>query len=326
MKIPEMRELLEQHDARTLRVLALELYRALSAKRREEIDADRLARDPAAWAAGRKASAGGSVPSVDPFFALHEAETFMEHAEAQHYFAPNRFIAKDERSHWRFVAKRVYRSLLALTADAESARESAAVLERFFRVICRGEEVYLFPSVEPFQAMGVAKEEVLRAVVAAQRRVRPPAELIDSALNLLLTTFDASHLQPMVAAIVAELPSPDLRQELVERTERRLRLPGAVGAGSTSSSSARSEPWRARERRLALASVILHARLALHETDQAIERFLTITRDVNALLHALAQCASDELWLHEFERAAATGADLRAHAYHYQELSNGRRP
>jgi hypothetical protein len=223
MKVAELREELGKHEVEALRALAESLYRMMPARLREEKGADEVVRRPLA----AKTAPRPRKPAVpDPDTALEEANFFVEHAWQQHYFAPNTFVRKKERAAWRFVAGRAYRNLLALLASEVDRKEAAGLLVELYRVLCRGEQVYLFPSTQPFEALRVKKQDMLRSVLQAARTNLPTDEYLDLLLELVTNGTWFHEQLGLAAAAVDAVPSPELRERLAERATAAFRGAG----------------------------------------------------------------------------------------------------
>ena len=142
MKASEVREHLAQLDADQLRSVAEHLYKMLPRKMASEKGADLLIADAAAFQQSRRAKKAPELPDLD----LVEMETdeFLEDAAASRYFAPNNIISKAARGRWRSVAKRLYQDWCLLAGQSEYRSTAATALERLYRILCRGSQVYLF--------------------------------------------------------------------------------------------------------------------------------------------------------------------------------------
>lgn len=99
-------------------MLVTELYKAIPKSVGDEKNIDAIARNPDAEAVRRlRASKEGSDLDFDDV--ASEIRTFTDDANHQYYLAPNRVIQKQQRPKWRFIVKRLYGSLLKLSAQPE---------------------------------------------------------------------------------------------------------------------------------------------------------------------------------------------------------------
>lgn len=183
MKAEEARQKLKQMSAEDLRLVAAQLYKMLPKKLAEEKGADRLLCDPQGFLKSAKAARLPELPDVD----MLELETreFLENAREQRYFAPNRIISKSERGRWRFVARRLYKDWSVLAAAQPENLAAAKALEDLYRLLCRGCEIYLFPSTDTFRAIGVSQSEFLDQVLLLKTLLCPRNEWIAQSLSLV---------------------------------------------------------------------------------------------------------------------------------------------
>jgi len=323
MKVAELRKLIADHEAAALRTLVVELYKMIPAKVRDERDVDALVREPGKAAALRKAQRARSA-MPDPDEALDEAQLFLENAAQQNYFAPNRAVPKKERAGWRFVARRVYKNLVALLAVDALREESGELLAELYRILCRGEEVYLFPSTEPFEAMKVERTEMLGAALAAARATRPADRFIDLALDLALGG-SLWGMQSQVARVVAaEARTPELRDLLVERVRERCRPPSG-GARSKGQMKLPAEGWKRASALKVLATIALYACAANGETERGVEEFQAVIGERGSieatpgLLAHLQELGRDDLWAATYDRAVEQGLDPSSTLVQYRE-------
>ena len=317
MRINELRSVIAHCDAETLRTLAVELYRMIPAKVRTERGADELVRRPNSAAELRKARRARKTAPPEPDTALWNAREFLENVRQQNYLAPNRSVPKKERTRWRFTARRVYRDLVALQAFEEHRRESAELLAELFRLLCRAEQVYLFPSVEPFKAMKIPKTEVLGAALAAARATLPADAFLDLALDLFLHSGEDSEPLELIAVVVAEARGPELRDRLAERAAAKcMELAPPRRRGKRSHDG---ESWELRTARRNLAAMALFARAANAEAERGVEQYETLTTDDDPwyaallLLDALKHIGLDDLWASTYDRIVERGMQLPDH-------------
>jgi len=185
MKIEEVRQHLEHLAVADLRHVAAQLYKVLPKKVAEEKGADRLISDPQNFLEANKVRKAPALPDLG--LLEFETQEFLENASEQRYFAPNRIISKAERRRWRFVAKRLYEDWCLLAAQAENLAASTKAMEDLYRILCRGCEVYLFPSTDTFRAIGVPQPEFLEQLIVLKAQLCSPNEWIAHALSLVHT-------------------------------------------------------------------------------------------------------------------------------------------
>ena len=221
MKVEDMRRRLQEMSAEELRIVVARLYKMLPKKVAEERGADRLINDPQAFLKSAKVAKVPALPDID----LVEVETaeFIENAKAQHYFAPNRIISKSQRGKWRFVAKQLYNDWCLLALQPENFAPAAKALEDLYRILCRGCEVYLFPSTDTFRAIGVSQPEFLEQILQLYPRLCPPNEWIPKALSFLdgRAHSDTTTTQ-LQDVFIRTLKTTDLKELAIGMVSRQL--------------------------------------------------------------------------------------------------------
>ena len=265
MKVAQLRELLAGYDADTLRVLAVELYKAIPVALKREKELDRLMEDPEGWRAERKPARRRRT--IDAGLVCDDAELFLENAREGNYFKPNLMVSKKERPKWRFVAKRLYRDLQAAALDEEWGEDAVDLLGQLFEVLCLGEEIYLFPSTTPFETIKVPKEEFYRTMLALDRRRGDPAAHVAFAFDMLVSASEVwGPPTEMVAALLEHLATPDMKELAVQEADRRLR---ELAGGKTGKQRPDGSKPSRRAVAAAMGEVAVRACIALAEPDRA---------------------------------------------------------
>lgn len=316
MKVAEIRKLLAGRSDQELRELAVELYKILPKKRREEKAVDDLVRDLAAWkkARRRKRRKAAEPPDVQALKA--EVQTFISNARNHYYYTPNSVVPKRERPKWRFVAKRLIKDLTAAAADPEQLPEAAEQLEELYALLCLSCRRVLFSAYEPFDSVGIEQTELFDRVLTLHQKVLPPREFVSHGLTLALghglnrwTLY--SHLMRVV---LEHLRTPALKELALEECTARLNRLEPPDPGK--------KPWASpnRERREVaqnLAEMGFRLLMELAEDERAVEYFRHHYRQDQAevklfvLLELLYEYKAQELWLLEYERAVADGVEPR---------------
>ncbi len=85
-------------------------------------------------------------PPPDPVAFLEEIKRFKEHAEAQNFLAPNRYITKKQRSGWRFYVKDLLQKILLLikAGEHEAAYKSLEIILTLLD--CGSQKYWIFVS------------------------------------------------------------------------------------------------------------------------------------------------------------------------------------
>lgn len=128
MRINEVRERLDKYSKDQLRLIIVEIYKALPKAIKEDRDIDAIISNPDAFKKGKKKAKKKQEPLPDMDELEFDIEDFIENAYKQYYFAPNSVVHKRQRSKWRFVVKGYYKNLLA-------AAENQSNFSSCFRII-----------------------------------------------------------------------------------------------------------------------------------------------------------------------------------------------
>lgn len=137
MTIPELREVLKPCKEEDIKLLAVELYKAMPKKLKEEKEIDQVIKDIVAGEWNKK-SAKQDNKKVTAEELRAEIELFLENAYAQNYFAPNRYISKKERPKWRFKVKAYIKDLSRIPNEGEDGKLAAQLLEKLYKMLCYG--------------------------------------------------------------------------------------------------------------------------------------------------------------------------------------------
>ena len=321
MKVTELRKVVAAHSADDLRALVVELYKALPKKRKEDEDLQAMLRRPGEIREIRKWRREPARPDVGSL--IYDVESFLEAARNQLYYAPNRIIPKRERSQWRFRVKRFVKDLLAAAEDPEDLPEAAKLLEELYDVLCTASGQWLFPSEDPFRAVGIPQPDFLAHVLTLRQASEPPGDFVRRGLTLALESeLDRHTLHAhLMVALLEHLRTPALRElALEECTARRTALgeepPRRTGRRGETTGWSSEHEWRERTRHLSEMGFRCH--LALGQPEEAIEYFRHHWRwDDNpevrlfCLLDLREEAGLPDLWCREYDRAVADGVKPR---------------
>jgi translation elongation factor P/translation initiation factor 5A len=103
-----------------------------------------------------------------------DIETFIDDANNNYYFAPNRVIPKKERSKWRLKAKKFYNDLIAAYQAPENRKEAATCMENLYKLFCKATGYYVFVNPEPFEALNISQEDFLEHTLRMKKGVEEP--------------------------------------------------------------------------------------------------------------------------------------------------------
>ncbi|MGA2865938.1 MAG: hypothetical protein ABSF95_15810 [Verrucomicrobiota bacterium] len=299
MKIEEVRQHLEGLNADDLRLVAAQLYRMLPKVVAEAKGADHLLVDLQGFLKSAKVRKAPILPDLGSV--EFETSEFLEHASKQRYFAPNRIIPKSERGQWRFVARQLYKDWCLLAAQPENLAPAAKALEGLYRILCRGCEVYLFPSTDTFRAIGVPQPEFLEHLLLLKTQVCPPDQWISQALSLMRAGAHGDTLWAHLEDVFINLlKTPELKEAALLEITRQLQKATMGADGKTP-----QPPWEMGHNRHNLLRMGFHTTWALGEKERALQwvrRHVSREEDAgHLLLGFLLETKDRDSWVREYE-------------------------
>jgi hypothetical protein len=313
MKVAELREALGAYDAATLRELAVELYKAVpAAKKTEELDG--LLR---AFSKGARLAAPKTVP-VD-FGALeYEVATFVAYADEGLFFQPNRLVPKARRSKWRFEVRRFIKQLVA--ARGEDTEDAARLLLTVYNMLSCACAVYLFPSEDPFAAVGHGQSDLLELALGKLLALGATEESI--ALAVYTTLDSAPSRETWHLALLGTLcgclktnPARESARDVAKSFPNT--YDGYLASKKVFRRSKPSSYERTAKENEAV-ELYLMLSFALHEQEEGIAYFKRRYKDRNPevklyilLTYFLDDDDYADLWLREYESAVAKGVSPR---------------
>jgi len=303
--VAEVREQLTRLQAEDLRLVAAQPYKMLPKKVAQEKQADHLLADPRGFIQAQSDWPAKAPRLPDPEWLGFETSEFLENAEKQNYFAPNRLIPKSERSQWRFLARRLYREWCLVATQPEHQAAALEALAKLYKILCRGCEVYLFPSTDTFRAVGVPQPEFLEQVLLLASRASATDQWIAQALALLEAGAHGDTVSAELQdVIVKALKTPDLKEAASETLTRQL------GSGRSAARKGEAADWQWRQHRRNLLRLGFQIIWALGEKERAVQWLRTQAQGEDSPGHLvllyLLETKDYELWMRTYE-ALRTG-------------------
>jgi hypothetical protein len=299
MKIQQVRTIVAGHSDDTLRLLISEIYKRLPKKIIEEKQIDFLIENlPDSLSGKNRVTKQKEILDIDEV--CWETEKFIKNAREQNYFAPNQVIHKKDRPKWRFVVKRLYKSLMELSQNPEDLPETSRLLKEVYKVMCEACRVYLFNTQDPFASIGIDQAEFYRNVVAVIAQTGKPEQWIKESLLLTLeptVTLDHS----LMVVLIEMLKSAPLKEITISLCEQLRKLK------TTPAKHRQDQKYYLRERNNALTKLIFMLNMVLGEKETAIVDFKNNDQEINpeiglyVLLWLLFDYREKELWLREYE-------------------------
>jgi len=270
LKISEVRSLLKNHKPESLVLIAEGLYKVLTKQQKQENDVAELIRNPqketVKKSAGKKFNTAG-------FAALKkEILFFEEHAYAQDYLIPNRYIPKAERPKWRFHVNRFYKALLEFLKHPEYQKDSTELMVKLYKVMTYACHYVLFSGYDAFDSIRIPQDTFFTSVLNAIDQTTDKKSLatqgvilvIDNSLNRYTLYTD------LMKILLEHLHTADMKQYLIEyciglRDEHLNQPREKKGTNRTD--------YEYRKKLNNLTEFIFHAWMELGEADNAIADF-----------------------------------------------------
>ena len=214
MKIQEFRNKIEKADRNDLEKIAAELYKQIP-KAKKEYETDDLIEDILSH---KESSVRKAVVSKIDFPALKsEIELFLEHVDQNLYFEPNRIVPKSKRSKWRFEVKAFVKQLDQIPSDDSNAKEAAELYLELYKRLCKGCGYYIFPTEDPFRAVGIAQTVFYEKLVRRTYATGYTDDSLDKMLRaatLVNLDRDTLHIE-LEILFTSLLPTPDLKHKAI---------------------------------------------------------------------------------------------------------------
>jgi len=273
MKVAELKKTIGGYRSAQLRILLVEMYKAMPKHVKEDHGIDELICNSASKLSKRTSDV---VPNIEAL--VSETERFVGNAYNDYYYIPNPVVPKRERSQWRFTVLRLFKNINhAATKEANVAR-AAELLEKLYVMLCYSCRYTLFSAYDSFESVGVAQEDFFRAVLRHKRRYENPRDFVRNSIELALkhelnryTLYD-----DLLEAIVAFLDTPDLKQIAIATCDEMWSRASTHNASPRSASTSyedRSLEYQRREFLQNLARLGFLCRMALCEYEEAVEYF-----------------------------------------------------
>lgn len=309
MKVQEIRETIRKYSPEKLQTIIVEMYKTVPKKVIEGKGIDAIIQSPDV-VSNQRGKGKKPALSIDFDQLYGDAETFIEYAKKQYYFAPNSFVHKKDRPKWRFIAKRFFDQLSAFglsTENEEDAADAADLLDKLYRLFSQACGEYLFSTTNPFQSMQTNQADCFRKMLALKRKTEKTNDWVEYAIQLLCDSqLDSETLYTDLMGVIMEfLEHAELKNMAAERCEQGLK-----------GIHIRND-YKIRKKAENLTGMALMCRIGLHEYDGAVMLFKTYYPETNQevklyiLLHWLHHFQLKELWVREYREAVDRGVKPR---------------
>ncbi len=318
MLVSELRELLNKYKEKELRLLIVEIYKAMPKKIREEKEIDKLLQDVNRYLSVGKAKK--KQEQVDLDLLKPEIEEFIEYAYKQYYFAPNSYVHKKERPKWRFKVKAYIKSLESVPVDGEEGKTATDLMDKLYAMLSYACGYYIFNTEDPFRSVGINQTDLVDSIIQRKFGNGFSKESIRSAIELVINSrLDRETLHSyLINVLVKNLKTPDTKEIAIEQCYilRAEQLNPKSNKPKRSSSSDFYE-YEKKKRLNNLVETVFRLNMALGEYDKAIKYFTQNYKEQNkeislyVLLFLLYQYDLEEYWLSVYEDAVKKGIEPR---------------
>lgn len=312
MTIPELREILKQCKEDEIKFLAVELYKVIPKKLKEEKEIDQMIKDIVAGERNKK-SIKQDNKKINAEELRGEIELFLENAYAQNYFAPNRFIPKKERPKWRFKVKAYIKDLSRIPNEGEDGKLAAQLLEKLYKMLCYGCRYYIFNTEDTFYSIGMEQEELLDLVIKKNFENGIDRESISRMISIATGVGVSSNTlcSSLLVVLVSNLKTTDSRKIAIEEARAQSgRLEQEWNSLSQKTSSwSRMDSYERKEKIEHLTELIFRLSVNLCEYDEGIDYYKKHIQDSNSevdlycLLQLLFEYNLRDYWMREYEAA-----------------------
>jgi hypothetical protein len=185
MKVAELRALLKGYSEDQLRVVVVEMYKAIPKSVKEDKEIDSILTNPEEMTAPR-AHSRKHEKLPDPGALQEETTRFIEYAYQQYFLSPNTYVSKKERPKWRFTAKRLYKSIITSAENEENLPIASDLLTKLYTMLCYSCEYTLFSAYDTFESVGIEQSTFFGNVLELKFRHESPPEFVKTAINLIV--------------------------------------------------------------------------------------------------------------------------------------------
>ncbi|WP_321024123.1 hypothetical protein [Eisenbergiella porci] len=310
MLVAEIREILKDYQEEDLRLLIVELYKAMPKRVREDKEIDNFLKN-AKERLRNKNIAKKQEKVTDVKLLKPEIETFLENAYAQNYFAPNRVIPKQERPKWRFKVKSYIKALQTVPPEGEEGNIAADLLDKLYVMLCYACRYYIFNTEDPFASVGIGQPELFDIVLKKRFSAGISRDAIKKAIALTVNSgMDRNTIHSELMMVLAvNLPTADSKLLAIEEAKaQKAELDGEINRNSGKKTVNSYSGFEKKEKANNLTELIfrLYAELCeyedgisyykrnIHETNKEVELYL--------LLELLYLYDLKDLLLREYEK------------------------
>ncbi len=313
MLITELREIIKKYNEDELRYLISEIYKSIPKKLKDEKNLDYLISDLSSY---KQNGAVKKEKNVD--FGQLKADIILFCTLAQNslYFAPNRIVHKNERSKWRFKVKAFVKDLDTFKMTSPEGMEVAQLYEMLYKVLSKACGEYLFPSTDPFSAIGISQPDFLDRVFIRKYVDGFNEKNIKSGIELVINSVVDSETLPisLINVFLQYMKTNDARIIAIEQCKITI---DEIKSLKSNDKKKKELDFYQIDKINNLVEIVFRLYAKLGEIEEAISFFKKnyIERDKEVLLYVLLELMYlyklDNLWRREYELAVNKGIKPR---------------
>ncbi|MEA4902892.1 hypothetical protein [Desulfitobacterium sp.] len=324
MLVSELKKLMKNYTREELGLLAVEMYKAIPKKIRDEKNVDIMVKDIHAFLAQNKAGRE-KKKAIDLSVLQYEINQFLSDAYNQYYFAPNQFVRKKERPKWRFKVKEYIKDLESVPCQGKDALAAADLLKKLYILLCDASVIYLFNTEDPFRSVGIEQPALADLVISRILAQGINNESLRQAIGLVIEDKHDRETLPshLILKLVGNLKTPQAKSMAIEESKllnselRKALQTSSSNNKKRSSSQTDVNHYLAINKINNLVETVLRLAFALYEYEEGIRYFRDNYLEQNkeialyVLLELLFEYDLKDFWLKEYERALAQGIKPR---------------
>ncbi len=310
MKVEELKGVIKDLTSEELRVIIIEIYKAIPKRLKEEKSIDFIIQHPQV-ANIKKEGAKANIPNLAEI--EFKAEEFIEYAYKQYYFIPNQYVHKKDRPKWRFIAKQLYKSLIAYSSNKEDLPDATKLLEKLYTMLCYSCSYVLFNCYDPFDSIQITQTDFFETVISLKYRAEKIEQFIEGGIYLMINnSLNRNTLyEDLMEIILKFLKTPDLKDMAIAKCDQiRKELqdkPPQKGDNIYH--------LETKLQNLAIMGFLCH--LSLYQPQEAIDYFKRYYKEKDneitlyVLLRLLKKMGLNTFWKQEYELAIKNGIKPR---------------
>jgi hypothetical protein len=318
MLVSEVRDVLKKYQEEDLRLLLVEMYKAMPKKLKEDKEIDMLLQDVHGYMSARKAPKA-QERQIDLESLKFRIDQFVEYAYNQYYYAPNSYVHKKDRPKWRFQVRAFIKDLQTFPADSEEGKIATDLLHKLYEMLSYACGYYIFSTDSPFGSVGTKQVTLLDLAISRKLASGLSKESLKSAIALAINSrVDRETLDScLISVLVDNLKTPDARESAIEQC---VELKKELEKAKTASSKKRNRGYYQyeQERKLNnLVEMVFRIQMDLREYEKAISYFKRsyIEQDQEVTLYVLLDLLGEyevqDYWIREYNEAMKRGVTPR---------------